>query len=56
MCFSATTPKGPWQPADTVPEEIYKIPPSIPETVTYGYTSGYMGVYVGYGVAMWGPG
>ena len=55
-------------PADKVPDEIYQIPPSsakhnvtyvniyesTPDTVTYGYTAGYSGVYVGYGVAMWG--
>jgi hypothetical protein len=66
----STTPKGPWNPADKVPDDIYQIPPespkynvtyvevydSTPTTVTYGYTSGYMGVYVGYGVAMWGTG
>jgi hypothetical protein len=68
--FVSTTPKGPWEAADKVPEEIYSIPPgsskhnvtyvniyeSTPATVTYGYTAGYVGVYVGYGVAMWGTG
>ncbi len=29
---------------------------STPDTVTYGYTAGYTGVYIGYGVAMWGTG
>jgi len=68
--FASTTPKGPWAVADKVPQEIYSIPPSsskynvtyvniydsTPDTVTYGYTAGYTGVYVGYGVAMWGTG
>jgi len=29
---------------------------STPTTVTHGFTSGYAGVYIGYGVAMWGTG
>jgi hypothetical protein len=66
----STGPNGPWATSDKVPDEIYTIPAespkhnvtyvsiydSTPETVTYGYTSGYSGVYVGYGVAMWGTG
>jgi hypothetical protein len=66
----STTAKGPWEAADSVPKAIYDIPPSsakynvtyvtvydsTPATVTYGYTSGYSGVYVGFGVAMWGTG
>ena len=61
---------GPWQAADEIPDEIYKIPPSspkynvtyvtiynsTPDTVIYGYTAGYTGIYVGHGVAMWGTG
>ena len=68
--FVATTPNGPWKAADTIPQEVYAIPASspkynvtyvtvydsTPDTVTYGYTDGYMGIYVGYGVAMWGTG
>jgi len=68
--FASATPNGPWAPADKVPDEIYQIPPSsakhnvtyvniyesTPDTVTYAYTAGYSGVYVGYGVAMWGTG
>jgi hypothetical protein len=68
--FVSTTAKGPWEAANNVPKAIYDIPPSspkynvtyvavydsTPETVTYGYTAGYTGVYVGYGVAMWGTG
>jgi hypothetical protein len=55
--FSSKTPKGPWQTATSVPEEIYEIPPSSPVyNVTYvtqgtnssgvveaSYTAGYMG-------------
>jgi hypothetical protein len=66
----AATPKGPWEAADKVPEAVYRIPPnsskhnltyvaiseSTPETVTYSYTAGYTGVYIGFGVAMWGTG
>jgi hypothetical protein len=68
--FVADAASGPWELAEGVPEEIYKIPPespkhhvtyvtvyeSSPTTVTYGYTSGYSGVYISYGVAMWGTG
>jgi hypothetical protein len=68
--FISTSPDGPWNPADAVPDEVYSIPPespkhnvtyvsvyeSTPETVTYGYTAGYTGMYVDYGVVMWGTG
>ena len=68
--FMAATPEGPWETADKIPPEIYQIPPESPKynvtyvqvydstdtTVTYGYTSGYVGMYVGFGVAMWGTG
>ncbi|HTP31456.1 MAG TPA: hypothetical protein VMJ75_04730 [Candidatus Acidoferrales bacterium] len=68
--FMAHAPDGPWEAADKIPPEIYQIPAdspkynvtyvqvyeSTPDTVTYGYTSGYVGMYVGYGVAMWGTG
>jgi len=68
--FVAPEAKGPWETADTIPKEIYAIPPSSPkypvtfvnvydsdaDSVTYGYTAGYSGVYVAYGVAMWGTG
>lgn len=68
--FASQTAMGPWEVTDKVPEEVYKIPASspkynvtyvniyesTPDTVTYGYTAGYTGVYVGYGVAMWGTG
>ena len=58
--FKAPTPQGPWRVADTVPEEIYTIPPSspiyyvtyvkvygsTPEVVYAGYTPGYYGTVV----------
>jgi hypothetical protein len=68
--FFSNTPHGPWQVADSVPKEIYDIPPSSPmhhttyvyvydsdpETVVYGYTPGYTGMYVAWGCAVWGTG
>jgi hypothetical protein len=68
--FVSSTPVGPWAAADRVPDEIYEIPPespkhnvtyvsiyeATPDTVVYGYTAGYEGLYVGYGVPMWGTG
>ena len=58
--FKAPTPQGPWRVADTVPAEIYDIPPSsplyyvtyvkvynsTPEVVYAGYTPGYYGTVV----------
>ena len=68
--FVSKESNGPWTAADEIPEQIYSIPPSSPkyhltfvnvyystaDTVTYGYTAGYTGIYVGSGVAMWGTG
>ena len=68
--FVATKPQGPWVVADSVPDEIYKIPPtsplynttfvrvysSTPETVTVGYTSGYLGAYPAEGTLVYGTG
>ena len=68
--FAGKAPRGPWTVADQVPKEIYDIPASspmhhttyvyvydsTPSTVVYGYTSGYMGVYVGWGSVVWGTG
>ena len=68
--FVSASANGPWAAADKIPQEIYEIPSSsskyhvtyvtipnsTPETVTYAYTAGYTGIYVGYGVAMWGTG
>ena len=58
--FKGPTPQGPWRIADTVPPEIYDIPPSspiyyvtyvkvynsTPEVVYVGYTPGYYGTVV----------
>jgi hypothetical protein len=58
--FKAPSPQGPWRVADSVPEEIYTIPPSsplyyvtyvkvygsTPEVVYTGYTPGYYGTVV----------
>jgi len=58
--FKALTPQGPWSVADSVPDEIYNIPPSspvyyvtyvkiygsTPDVVYVGYTPGYYGTVV----------
>ncbi len=58
--FKAPTPQGPWKIVDTVPAEIYDIPPSsplyyvtyvkvynsTPDVVYVGYTPGYYGTVV----------
>jgi hypothetical protein len=58
--FKAPSPQGPWKVADTVPAEIYDIPPSsplyyvtyvkvynsTPDVVYVGYTPGYYGTVV----------
>ena len=58
--FLSTSPQGPWQTAQYVPQEIYTIPPSSPVyNVTYvtqtttssgdvqsSYTAGYLGAFV----------
>jgi hypothetical protein len=58
--FKSSSPNGPWQTAESVPKEIYSIPPSSPVyNVTYvtqtttsdgdveaSYTAGYMGMFV----------
>ena len=65
-------PDGPWTVADSIPAAIYSIPPSSASYhvthvhiyedesdsnyVSTGYTSGYFGVYVAYGVPMYGSG
>ncbi|MCG3204632.1 MAG: hypothetical protein KCHDKBKB_01347 [Elusimicrobia bacterium] len=63
-------PEGPWELAKSVPDEIYKIPADCPlhhvtyvkvessdaESVTYVCNSGYSGVSVSFGVAMYGTG
>ena len=66
--FTGPSAKGPWAVADSIPKEIYAIPPtspkynvtyvtvyeSTPTTVTTGYTSGYNGEVVSSGVVMFG--
>ncbi len=61
---------GPWVVADSIPAAIYSIPPSSPSyhvthvhvydsddhSVSTGYTSGYFGVHVSFGVVMYGSG
>jgi len=68
--FVAMSTDGPWVVADSIPAAIYSIPPSSPsyhvthvhiyesddDTVSTGYTSGYFGVSVAFGVAMYGSG
>jgi hypothetical protein len=68
--FVADSPLGPWAVADMIPAEIYTIPPSCPlyhlryvyvydatpEVVYVGYTPGYMGAFVSYGVVVFGTG
>jgi len=62
--------EGPWVVTDTIPAAIYTIPASSPsyhvthvyieesddDSVSTSYSSGYFGVYVGFGVAMYGSG
>jgi hypothetical protein len=68
--FTGKSPTGPWVVADSIPKEIYSIPPtsqkyhvtyvyvyeSTPTTVTCGCTSGYNGEVVSAGVVMFGMG
>jgi hypothetical protein len=68
--FTASSSNGPWIVASSVPQAIYTIPPSSPvypvsyvyqtspspDVVYAGYTPGYVGLYIGFGVAMWGTG
>ena len=68
--FTSAEPAGPWLVADTIPAAIYSIPPSSAsyhvthvhveasddDSVSTSYTSGYFGVHIGFGVAMYGSG
>ena len=68
--FTASSPKGPWIVADSVPAEVQDIPPSspvnnikyvyiydsTPEVVYVGYTPGYTGCYIHHGVVVYGTG
>ncbi|WP_443936431.1 hypothetical protein [Pedobacter sp. MW01-1-1] len=58
--FISKDPRGPWKVADSIPKEIYTIPPSSPvynviyvtqtnsteTTVESSYTAGYMGMFI----------
>src|SRR5215469_1611482 len=66
----ANMPEGPWETTDKIPDDIRSIPSdspkyhlsyvtvdeSTPAAITYSYTTGYLGMYVGSGVAVWGTG
>lgn len=68
--FVGDTPNGRWVVADTIPAEIYQIPPSCPlfhdryvyvygatpDLVYFGYTPGYLGAYVYDGAVVFGTG
>ena len=68
--FVSSVAKGPWVVADSVPSEVQDIPPSspvynvkyvyiydsTPEVVYVGYTPGYTGCYIHYGVVVYGTG
>ena len=68
--FKGAAANGPWELCETVPEEIYTIPPSCPvygatyvqvynstpDTVTTGYTAGYMNSYENDGTVAYGTG
>ena len=68
--FKAGSPTGPWVLADSVPHAVSTIPPSsplypvtyvgvyaaTPQTVTYGYTAGYVLGFVSAGVVAYGTG
>lgn len=68
--YVSDTPSGSWSVAIGVPSAIYTIPASSPSYhvtyvhmygvtpgyVSYGYTSGYGGMYVSFGLAVWGTG
>lgn len=68
--FVAASPEGPWSVCDTVPDDVYEIPPSspvyhttyvyvyesTPDEVIVGYTGGYLGCYEEYGTIVYGTG
>ncbi len=68
--YRANAPTGPWVVADDIPAAIYAIPPSSPvyhvthvkvydsddDYVSTGYTSGYYGTHISYGVVVYGSG
>ncbi|NBT10536.1 MAG: hypothetical protein EBT24_06000 [Betaproteobacteria bacterium] len=68
--FKASSASGPWSLCDNVPAEIYAIPASCPvypvtfvevygstaDSVTFGFTAGYVGSYVQDGSIVYGTG
>lgn len=68
--FIGSTPTGPFVVADSVPDDIYTIPPSspvynvtyvkvyssTPEYVVYGYTAGYIWGYLAWNTYVYGTG
>ncbi len=70
LWFRAPGPRGPWRLADSVPAAVYEIPPSSPlhqitfvrvyealgDTVSCGYTPGYLGACVARNSVVWGTG
>jgi hypothetical protein len=68
--FKANSPAGPWEVADSLPEEIYRIPSRSPafhlsfvrlvesdrDTVTFGYSGGYKNAFVHEGALVYGAG
>ena len=68
--FEGSSPNGPWTVAKTVPDEIYRIPPSSPvynvtyvrvyqtepDAVWFGYTMGYLGAYLAWDTFVYGTG
>jgi hypothetical protein len=68
--FTAPAVTGPWTACDKVPAAIYAIPPSCPvyactyvwvfgstpDTVTYGFSAGYLGTYLSDGTPVYGTG
>jgi len=77
MCFQGVwfmsrAATGPWEVANSIPQEIYSIPTSSPvhhvtyvtveddddndEWVTFAYVAAYTGMMIGFGCAMWGSG
>ncbi len=68
--FVSDSPTGPWEVCDSVPDEIYTIPPSspvynttyvhvydsTPTEIVVGYTPGYLGCYEDNGSVVYGTG
>ncbi|BCH31055.1 hypothetical protein MesoLjLc_29850 [Mesorhizobium sp. L-8-10] len=68
--FVGDSPTGPFAVATSVPDEIYKIPPSSPvynatyvriydtddDAVWFGYTAGYLGAYLAWDALVYGTG